>query len=242
MNALAIDRSEWRALLRTTGIGAVIALAFAAPATLKLLQGQLGPNESRLGDALASAFGGVTLPIVAAAIAASVLSGTMRGRADRLVAAGGEPTKLIARPLAFAVVAAVMASAIAGAVTVVLLRLSLKLGSGGTIAFDIGATAWANGLGAAAWTGLAAALVARSGRPARAWIVVGVDLLSRLLPGAAAWIAPSAHVENVLGAPPPRGFVHVPVLSQWVSVAVLIAIAAVGVAVSVRRYAGTPAR
>ncbi len=234
---LALDRSEQRALLRTTSIGAIIALAFAAPATLKLFQGQLGPNESRLGDALAGAFGGITLPIVAAAIAASVLGGTTRGRADRLVAAGGEPGKLIARPLALAVIAAIVASAVAGALTVVLLRVSLRLGTGGAIAFDIGATAWANALGAAAWTSIAAAFVTRSGRPARAWIVVGIDLLSRLLPGAAAWIAPSAHVENVLGAPPPRGFVHVPELSQWI-----VVIAVIGIAIAVRRYAGTPAR
>ena len=239
---VAIDSTERRALLRTTAVGAVLALAFAAPATLKLLQGQLGPNESRLGEALADAFGGVTLPIVGAAIAASVLSGSLRGRADRLVAAGGEPGKLIARPLALAVIAAVVASALAGSVTVLLLRSALKLGGGAMIVTDIGATAWANGLGAAAWTAVAAAFVTRSGRPMRAWIVVALDLLTRLLPGVASWVAPSAHIDNVLGAPPPRGFVHVPVLSQWISVAALLAMAALGVAVAIRRYAGAPAR
>jgi hypothetical protein len=239
---VAIDAGERRALLRTTAVGTVIALAFAAPATIKLLQGRLGPNESRLGEALADAFGGITLPIVAAAIAASVLGGALRGRVDRLVAAGGEPQKLIARPLAFAVLSAVLASALAGAITVLLLRSALKLGGGSLIVTDIGATAWANALGAAAWTAVAAAFVTRSGRPVRAWIVVPFDLLTRLLPGAASWFAPSAHVDNVLGAPPPRGFVHVPVLSQWISVALLIAMTATAIAIAVRRYAGTPAR
>jgi len=239
---VAIDAGERRTLLRTTAVGAVIALAFAAPATLKILQGQLGPSESRLSDALASAFGGITLPIVAAAIAAGVLGGSLRARTDRLVAAGGEPSKLIVRPLVFAVLAAVLASAVAGAITVVLLRSALKLGGAAMIVTDVGATAWANSLGAAAWTSVACAFVMRSGKPARAWIVVAVDLSTRVLPGFASWLAPSAHIDNVLGAPPPRGFVHVPVLSQWISVALLIAMAAAGVAIAVRRYAGAPVR
>jgi hypothetical protein len=34
----------------------------------------------------------------------------------------------------------------------------------------------------------------------------------------------------------------VPALSQWVSVAVLLAMAALGIVIAVRRYAGSPAR
>jgi len=239
-----IDARERTGLLRGSGIALVITLAFAAPATLKIAQGLLGPNESRLGDAIANAFGGVTLPLVAAAVVASVLGAgsPLRARADRLVAAGAEPRSVIMRPLAIAMLAATLASALGSALTVLLLRGSLRLGTPGLLITDLFATAWGTMLGAAAWTGCAALLVIRSGRPARAWIVVVFDLVSRLLPGAAAWLAPSAHIENVLGAPPPRGFVHVPVLPQLASVAVLLLMAALFAFAALRRYDGAPAR
>lgn len=235
---------ERAAFLRAGGLALVIAFAFAAPATIALSAGQLAPTESRLGDAIASAFGGITLPLVAAAVIASVLGAAspLRAHADRLVSAGAEPRTVIVRPLLLALVAATVASAIGAALTVVLLRGALRLGVGTTMIFDSFATAWGTLLGAAAWTGLAALLVVRSGRPARAWFVVAIDLLSRLLPGAAAWLAPSAHVDNVLGAPPPRGFVHVPVLPQLASVGVLLVLGALTLLLATRRYEGAPAR
>lgn len=241
---VAIEPRERRVVGRALGIGALVALAFAAPATISLVRGQLSPTESRLGEAIAHAFGGVTLPIVAAAIAAGVLGdgSPVRARADRLVAAGADPRRVLLRPILLAMVAATMASALASTLTVALLRLSLKLGGPSLLAFDMLASAWGTIVGAAAWTGLAALLVVRTGRPARAWLVIAIDLATRLVPGALAWIAPSAHVDNVLGAPPPRGFVHVPVMPQLASVAVLLAIAAVSTAIAARRYQGTPAR
>lgn len=241
---LAIDLRERHALGKSLSTAAIITLAFAAPATLKLFGGTLSPNEARLSDAVASALGGVTLPIVAAATAASVLSHTasLRARADRLVAAGALPRDVVWRPLVLALFAATVASALAGGLTVLLLRTALKLGGAGLVAHDIAATAWAMLLGGAAWTALASAFVIRSGRAARAWLVVGLDLLSRLIPGALAWLSPSAHVGNVLGAPPPRGFVHVPVIPQLASVAVLVALAALFVFLAARRYQGAPPR
>jgi hypothetical protein len=243
MNA-AIDLRERRTLGKSLSTAAIITLAFAAPATLKLFQGTLSPNEARLGDALASALGGVTLPIVAAATAASIFGAgsALRTRADRLVAAGALPREVIGRPLSIALGSAAIASAIAGALTVVLLRSSLKLGGAGLLAHDAAATAWAMILGATAWTAFASLFVVRTGKAARAWIVVGVDLLTRLIPGAVAWVAPSAHVGNVLGAPPPRGFVHVPVIPQIASVGILLVMAALFAALCVRRYQGTPPR
>lgn len=229
-------------LTRATATAAIITLAFAAPATVRLYTGTLAPTEPRLSDALASALGGVTLPIVAAATVVTILTGPLRTRADRLVAAGAEPRPVIARPLLLAMAGAAAGSALAGALTVLLIRLSLELGTGATIAADLAATSWAMILGAAAWSALSAVFVIRSGRPARAWIVVGIDLLTRLIPGALAWLAPSAHVANVLGAPPPRGFVHVPVMPQLASVATLIVIAAFATLLAMRRYHGPPSR
>ncbi|MBI2392751.1 MAG: hypothetical protein HYV09_24410 [Deltaproteobacteria bacterium] len=239
-----LEPRERRVLLRALGIGALVAMAFAAPATISLVRGQLAPTESRLGEAIAHAFGGVTLPILAAAVAAGVLGdgSPVRARVDRLVAAGADPRRVLLRPILLAMIAATLAGALASTLTVALLRLSLRLGAPSLLLFDMLASAWATMLGAAAWTGLAALLVARTGRPVRAWLVVAIDLVTRLVPGALAWIAPSAHVENVLGAPPPRGFVHVPVVPQLASVAALLAIAVISTAIAARRYQGTPAR
>jgi hypothetical protein len=243
MNA-AIDLRERRTLGNAFSTAAIITLAFAAPATIKLFQGSLSPNEARLSDALASALGGITLPIVGAATAVAVFGAgsALRTRADRLVSAGALPRQVIGRPLAIAIASAAVASAVAGALTVLLLRGALKLGSAGLFAHDAAATAWAMVLGAAAWTAFASVFVVRTGKAARAWIVVGIDLLTRLIPGAVAWIAPSAHVGNVLGAPPPRGFVHVPILPQLASVGALIVVAAFFAWLCTRRYQGAPAR
>lgn len=235
---------ERATFVRAGGLALVITLFFAAPATLALWQGQLAPTEPRLGTAIARAFGGITLPLVAAALVASLfgVSSPVRAHLDRLVAAGAEPRAVILRPLVLALVAAVAATALGSMLTVVLLRVALRLGSSGLLVQDALGTAWGSLLGVAAWIGLAAPFVLTSGRPARAFVVVAIDLLTRLLPGGAAWLAPSAHVENVLGAPPPRGFIHVPVLPQLASVSVLLLLAALGLVLSVRRYQGPPAR
>jgi hypothetical protein len=103
---------------------------------------------------------------------------------------------------------------------------------------DLFGTAWANALGATTWTAIGLACVAPSGRPSRGAIPLALDLVTRILPGAAAWIAPSAHVGNLLGAPPSRGVVAVPVLPQPASAAALIAIAVVAAAIAIRRYVG----
>lgn len=239
-----IDVRERQTLGRAFSTAAIITLAFAAPATVRLFQGRLTPDESRLGDALASALGGITLPIVGAASVVAVLGAgsALRTRADRLVAAGALPENVIRRPLIIAVASAAIASALAGALTVILLRTSLHLGTGRLLAEDVLATSWAMILGASAWSTLAAVFVVRTGRAARAWIVVGIDLLTRLIPGAVAWVAPSAHVGNVLGAPPPRGFIAVPVLPQLASVAVLILLAVFSALVAIRRYQGPAPR
>lgn len=234
--------SAGAAIARVSAVGAIVAAAFSAPAAVRLMTGRLAPTESRLGDAVVSAFGGVTLPILAAAIAATALGAGshLRARADRRVAAGLEPTRAVAAPVVIAVAGAMISAAVVGALVVVLLRVALGLR--GMLIYDAFATAWGNALGAAAWSGIALAFVMRGGRAARAYWVIAIDLATRLLPGALAWIAPSAHVGNVLGAPPPRGFVHVPVLPQLASVLFLILLAAVSVAFALRRYRGAPAR
>lgn len=244
MNASAvIDATIRRSVARATAAGLAITLLFAAPSTLRLLAGQLGPSEAELGRAIASALSGITLPLACAAIAASVLGARsrVRLREDRLVAAGLAPTTSARRLIALVLVAAFAAAALGGALTIVLLRVALRLRAPGLVVYDALATAWAAGLGALAWAGIAGAAIVRTGRAPRAFaLVVILDLVSRLLPGALAWIAPSAHVANLLGAPPPRGFVHVPVLPQEASL-VFLSIVAAGLALlTVRRYAGAP--
>ena len=222
--------------------GAILAAAFAAPAVIALSQGLMAPTEMRLTRAVVGAFGGITLPIIGATVAGWFFGvGTRsRSRADLLVAAGLPPMRAVLPILGIAIGVAALGASLVAAVIVAVLRAHHHLGSSSLITRDAFGTAWAVMLGAAWWTSLASLLVARSGKSGRAWFVVAIDLGLRLLPGAVAWVAPSAHVANMLGAPPPVSFVHVPVLPQWLSVAVLLAIAIVAAAGAARRYRGAP--
>ncbi len=230
--------------LRSATLGAAIIVAFSAPAVLRLASGLLAPTESRFGDAIASALGGVALPVLAAAIVTALLaeSAPLRIRADLLVSAGVAPRRLVPRLLGTTLLAAIVSAVIASVAVVVMVRVSLRLRTPGMMVQDVLGTAWAVTVGTAAWTAIAAAFAIRSARGARAWLVVPIDLVTRLVPGALAWIAPSAHVANLLGAPPPRGFAHVPVLPQLASVGVLSALAVLASLVALRRYRGAPAR
>ena len=222
--------------------GVVLAAAFAAPGVIALSQGLIAPSEPRLTRALVAAFGGITLPIVGATVAGwSFGVGTRtRTRADLLVAAGMPELRAAWPMLAVALAVAAGGSSLVAGVVVAALRAHHHLGAGSLAMRDALGTAWAVMLGAAAWTSLAALLVARSGRAGRAWFVVAIDLGLRLLPGAVSWVAPSSHVANLLGAPPAASFVHVPVLAQSLSVVALLAFALVAGAAAVRRYQGAP--
>lgn len=220
----------------------VVAFAFAAPALLAISHALVEVDESRITRAMVASFAGVSLPVVGAAIAAMYFGiGTRsRSRADALVAAGLDPRRAVMVPLLSAIVAAASASALVGAVVIVVVRTHFHVGSGGVIATDVLATAWALVLGAALWTSIASALIARSGRAGRGFLAVGFDLASRLLPGGVAWLAPSSHVANLLGAAPPQGIVHVPVLAQGSSVLVLATLTLVATGLSAIRYRGRP--
>jgi hypothetical protein len=222
--------------------GAIIAAAFAAPAIIALSQGLVAPSESRLTRAIVAAFGGITLPILGATVAGWFLGvGTRpRSRADVLVAAGLPPMRAVLPMLGAAIAVASLGASLVGAVVVAAVRAHHHLGGAAMSMRDAFGTAWALMLGAAAWTSIAALLVAHTGRAGRGWIVVAIDLGLRLLPGAMAWVAPSAHVANLLGAPPPASFVHVPVLSQGLSVVFLAVIALFATAGAARRYQGAP--
>ena len=239
-SALAQPMRRSATPLSGIGLAAILALAFAAPALLGAAHGLGAATERRLGLEIVQAFGGITLPVVGAAVAAIFLANgsRMRSWADALVSAGETPTRAILRPVLTAIACAAVATSIVGAAVVVALRVKHHLGTGGAIASDALYTAWSMALGAAAWTALAAALVVRTGRAGRGYLLVAIDLGSRLLPGGTSWLAPSTHVANLLGAPPPRGIVHVGVLPQWASIAALGAMAVVGVAAAVKRYAG----
>jgi hypothetical protein len=229
-------KRDLHALARLAAIAALVPLAFAAPALLGLDGVPRAPgDEAQLGRAMLRAFGGLSLPIVAAVVVAFGLGrgSPLRARLDRAVAAGLAPSR--AAPRATLLVAAVVPALVAAA-TVIALRLARHLGGGALVAQDAAGSAWGVFLGGAAWAGLAALLVARSGRGMRAYWLLGIELPLRLAPGAAAWLSPSAHLGNLLGAPPPRGFVPVPVIPQWVSVLALLVVAIAATAGALRRY------
>lgn len=228
-----------RTIVRLAAVAALVPLAFAAPSLLGLDGVPRAPgDEAQLGRVMARAFGGLSLPIVAAVVVAFGLGqgSPLRSRIDRQIAAGLPEQRAALRVIGPALLVAAAVPALVAAFTVVALRLARHLGGGALVAQDAAGSAWAVFLGAAAWGALAALLVARTGRGARAYWLIGVELLLRLVPGAAAWASPSAHVGNLLGAPPPRGFVVVPVLPQWVSVIALAALALAGTAAALRRY------
>jgi hypothetical protein len=231
-------------LVRLGTLAALLPLAFAAPALIGLGPRPAGaPTEARLAQLMFHAFGGISLPVVACVVAAFALGAgaPLRARLDRLVAAGLAPTRAAPRVLGLAIGVASIVPALVAAITVTLLRLAHHLGAGGALLADAAGSAWAVFLGGAAWSALAALVVARSGRGARAYWLILVELGVRLLPGGAAWLSPSAHVGNLLGAMPPRSIIAAPVLPQWVSVIALALVAVSGTALAVRRYrAATP--
>lgn len=228
--------------LRAGAAAAAIALSFCAPSMYALARGIVGPSESRLASALVSSFGGLTLPLAGIAVASVFFAAgsRSRARADRLVAAGASPRSAMSGLLATAVLVAALSCAVVGAIVVGALRVRFHLGSARLITTDVLGTMWALCLGGAAWTAIAIAFVARSGRLSRAWIVVAIDVVTRLLPAGAAWIAPTNHVANLLGAPPPSGFFRAPMVSQGASVVTLLVLVAIASAVSTRRYRGQP--
>jgi len=229
-------------LPRTAIVAAIVALAFAAPSIVSVLQGRGIANETRLSRAMLSCFGGITLPILGAAVAGNLLgvNSRARRRLDRLVAAGLDPRRALLGPFLSTIVVTSLAAALVGAVVVTALRSTLHLGTTKLVSLDALGTAWTLGVGAATWTAPALVLVAKTGRPGRGYFVVLIDLGTRLLPGALAWVAPSAHVSNLLGAAPPRSFVHIPVLDQRVSSIVLLLLLALFSFLATRRYQGAP--
>jgi hypothetical protein len=235
------SRTRW---IRLGVLVGAINLAFASPVLGALAQRPPASTERALTRLVVGAFGGLSLPIVAAAVAATIFAAgaPIRARLDRLVAAGAAPSRVIARPVVLAIVVAALSAGVVAGLIDLVLRARLGLAHGSLVALDTLGSAWAVSLGAAAWSALAIPTVARGGKGARAFLLVGVDLASRLLPGGAAWLAPSAHVENVLGAPPSARAVPVPVIPQLASVVVLLVIAVAGAVVTTRSYDGAPAK
>ena len=229
-------------LARTALLSAIVTLAFAAPSIVSVLSGRGIANETRLSRAMLSCFGGITLPILGAAVAGNLLgvNSRARRRLDRLVAAGLDPRRALPGPYAVTVLVAAFSAGLVSAVVISALRSTLHLGTTKLAAIDALGSAWSVGLGAATWTSIALVLVAKTGRPGRGYLAVLIDLGTRLLPGAFAWVAPSAHVSNLLGAAPPPSLVHVPVLDQRLSSIVLVASFALFSYLATRRYTGAP--
>jgi hypothetical protein len=242
--SVALPRPRRAEVLRLATLAALLPLAFAAPALIGLGPRPVGaPTEARLAQLMLHAYGGISLPVVGCVVAAFALGAgaPLRARLDRLIAAGLAPTRVAPRAIGLAVVVASVVPALVAALTVTLLRLAHHLGAGGVLLADAAGSAWAVFLGGAAWSALAALVVARSGRGARAYWLILAELGLRLLPGGAAWLSPSAHVGNLLGAMPPRSIIAAPVLPQWVSVLALAAVAVAGSLLAIRRYrAATP--
>ncbi len=237
-----LPRPRLAELGRLGALAALLPLAFAAPAFVGLGAGPGGPDEAHLTRLMTDAFGGVSLPVVGCVVVAFALDAgaPLRARLDRLVAAGLPPARAARRGIALAVAIAAIVPALVAASTATLLRLAHHLGGARLALGDAAGSAWAVLLGGAAFGALAALVVARSGRGTRAYWLLLADLASRLLPGGAIWLSPSAHVGNLLGAMPPRSIVAVPVLPQWVSVVILLAIAAAASLGAVRRYRAAP--
>lgn len=228
-----------RALSRGALVFLFVALALATPGFVAA-PALRRVDELGLMRVVVRALSGVTLPLAGAALAVMVMATESRLRrgVDLLVGAGLDPARGARFLLLCAMVIAVGVGAPLGAATVLVLRGAARLGDSSIALRDAAGTAWAAALGAAAWTALAAAFIARSGRPSRALAVLIVDLPTRLLPGAAVWISPTTHLENLLGAPPPQSLVRVPIVPQLASALVLLVVAAVGARITLGRYEG----
>lgn len=242
--SVGLPRPGTGELVRLGTLAALLPLAFAAPALIGLGTTPVGaPSEVRLARMMLHAYGGISLPVVACVVVAFALGAgaPLRARLDRLIAAGLAPTRAAPRAIGLALAVASVVPALVAALTVTLLRLAHHLGGAGVLLADAAGSAWAVLLGGAAWSALAALVVARSGRGTRAYWLILAELGLRLLPGGAAWLSPSAHVGNLLGAMPPRSIIAVPVLPQWASVLTLAVIAVTASLLAIRRYrAATP--
>lgn len=221
-------------------VGTLILLAFAAPTFVTATHSTI--TEMSLGRLIVSTFGGLTLSVFGAVSAALLWNknSPLRARADALVSFGLS-TKTAALPIFLtAVVLCALWAAVLGASFVSLLRGTSTLSQKNIWMHDAIGTAWSVGLGTTFWFCFAIALMARSGKSKFAYVVIAIDLVSRLLLGPAAWLSPSNHIANVLGAPPPTSLIRVPILSQSVSVGTLITLSVGLFFLALVRYQGRP--
>lgn len=184
-----------------------IALAIAARSS----------GSSRAADhALLGSYGPLVLPLLAYTLVGAVVGAqSLSSSTAPLVALGAQP----ARASAVALLVAAAACTVAGGLVAAVVALLAHGSADATIGRDAIASAYASGLGGAAyaaWFLLGASLGKRGGgRP----VLLVVDWLLGATDGAASLATPRGHVRNLLGGTAPMD------LSQRASAGVLVVLA-----------------
>jgi hypothetical protein len=213
----ALARPPVTRLLRTgrsqvvVGGWVVIALVFA-------LAARSGGSSHAADHVLLEAYGPLVLPLLSYALVGAVLgSRSLSSSTAPLVAFGAAPW----RAVALALVVAAAACAVAGALLAAGVDVLAHGPADSPLARDGVASAYAGGLGGAAyaaWLGLGASFGKRGGGRL---VFLVVDWVLGASDGAAALATPRGHVRNLLGGMPPMD------LSERASGVALVALAMV---------------
>jgi hypothetical protein len=183
------------ARLTRTPRGWIPVLAWAALAVVSAIVLHR-TGTSATGGALEIIFGQLALPFIAFAIVGAVLGGDGLTRSIRpLVAFGASPARVALAAIGVAVVASAVVAGVLGAVIAVVSHGA----SDPPVARDALTSAWVAGLGAASYAALFAAGASFGKRGGGRLAALVVDLVLGSGTGAAALLAPRAHVRSLLG-------------------------------------------
>lgn len=185
-------RSLWLALAGWTLLAVAVAAAARSGDT------PLGATRVLLG-----VFGRVVLPLVTyAVVGAAIGPRSLRAAIDPLVAFGASP---IPAGIGVVAVAAIASAACSAALAAAVAAIAHGPGDPAR-AFDAAASAYAAGLGAAAYAALFALGAAFGRRGGGRPVLLFVDALLGAQTGAAAVFVPRGHLRNLLGGAPPMNF------------------------------------
>jgi len=222
---IALARPPLARLLRTTRGWLPIA-AWAAVAVAFAVTARSGGSVRGADHVLVGGYGGLVLPLLSYAIVGALFGArSLSASIAPLVALGALP----ARAAAASVLLAMATTALAGLVTAAVVALVAHGSADPPLAGDALESAYAGGLGGAAyaaWFALGASFGRRGG--GRALLLVA-DWLLGSTGSAAALLTPRAHLRNLLGGPAPMDF------TQRASAAWLVAIAVACAVLSIRR-------
>jgi hypothetical protein len=211
----ALARPPLVRLLRTRR-ALVIAGAWVAIALGFALAARAGGSSHAADHVLLEAYGPFVLPLLAyTLVGAAVGSRSLSGSAAPLVAFGAVPW----RAGAVALMVAAAACAAAGALLAIAVDVLAHGAADSPVARDAIASAYAGGLGGAAyaaWLGLGASFGKRGGGRL---VFLVIDWALGVNTGATSLVTPRGHLRNLLGGMPPMD------LSQRASSVALAAIA-----------------